>query len=350
MQQLSAPNSRASQPLVTIAIPTRNRSALVRSSVLRALKQTYANIEVLVSDNASTDDTVTVLGAISDPRLRVVTNPENIGSTPNINKCVREARGDYIVIVPDDDRVAETFVEKCVELINREPAIQAVVGAYDVFFADENRRRPPILSERLSTGIFDGSEILKEFLSGRLATITLSTLTRTKLLRDIGGFDATHLTADDILVLTQVLLSGRCALLNESCATLTIHKSTVSTQSGFDYSFLDIQKVMVETSRHAERSIADIAERQEIQKLAAHYVAMKLFDFLALYRRQGASLSDVIGQFRAWAAQSPQCTAFDFLSALRPKTLALVLLPPSVTKVLLSLRHTLYGRGLIPTS
>ncbi|XIA62295.1 glycosyltransferase family 2 protein [Bradyrhizobium sp. TZ2] len=57
---------------MTIAIPTFNRAALLKDCVQSALSQTYTNIEVLVSDNASTDDTTKVLREFSDNRLRIL--------------------------------------------------------------------------------------------------------------------------------------------------------------------------------------------------------------------------------------------------------------------------------------
>ena len=153
------PNHGARDPLVTIAIPTRNRASVVGEAAKRALAQSYTNIEVLVSDNASTDDTLATLRSIADTRLRILTSEEDIGSGANHEKCIREAKGDFLLIVPDDDWISGTFIEKCMDLYNEDSGIQAVVAAYGVFFADEDRHRPAILSRRLSTGIWDGSEI-----------------------------------------------------------------------------------------------------------------------------------------------------------------------------------------------
>ena len=55
-------------PLITICIPTRNRATLVGDAVKRVLAQSYSNIEVLVSDNASTDDTLATLRSITDSK------------------------------------------------------------------------------------------------------------------------------------------------------------------------------------------------------------------------------------------------------------------------------------------
>src|SRR4051812_35940589 len=83
-------------PVVTIAIPTFNRAALLRGCVAAALAQSYQRFEVLVSDNASVDETAKILTEFDDQRLRVVKQERNIGLVPNWNACLAEARGDYI--------------------------------------------------------------------------------------------------------------------------------------------------------------------------------------------------------------------------------------------------------------
>ena len=80
-------------PMVTIAIPTFNRATWLRDCVRVALTQSYRRFEVLVSDNASSDETAMVLDQFSDERLRVVRQPRNIGATANWNACLAEARG-----------------------------------------------------------------------------------------------------------------------------------------------------------------------------------------------------------------------------------------------------------------
>ena len=98
-----------SYPLVTIAIPTFNRASLLRECVRSALSQTYRHFEVLVSDNASTDETKEILGQFSDGRLRVIGQETNIGLLPNWNACLAEARGDYVIFLPVDQPYEDVF-------------------------------------------------------------------------------------------------------------------------------------------------------------------------------------------------------------------------------------------------
>src|SRR5262245_36164047 len=116
------------EPLVTIAIPTFNRASLLEGCVTAALGQSYRRFEVLVSDNASTDETEEVLSRFGDQKIRVIRQKTNLGLIPNWNACLAEAKGDYIVFVPDDDRIAPRALERFAAIVKRESRIPIVIG------------------------------------------------------------------------------------------------------------------------------------------------------------------------------------------------------------------------------
>jgi glycosyltransferase involved in cell wall biosynthesis len=88
---------------VSIVIPTRNRSALLQTTLRSALGQKGVNIEVIVVDEASDDDTPSVLAGISDRRLRVIRNDRPLGLPGARNRGGGEARGEWLVFLDDDD-------------------------------------------------------------------------------------------------------------------------------------------------------------------------------------------------------------------------------------------------------
>jgi hypothetical protein len=99
---------------VTIGIPTRNRQDYLMLAVRSALAQTYSDIEILVSDNASTDRTLSSLRAIDDPRLVVLTQPVDIGMAGNFNACLNSASGEFFLMLSDDDLLEPTAVARLV--------------------------------------------------------------------------------------------------------------------------------------------------------------------------------------------------------------------------------------------
>ena len=322
------------EPLVTIAIPTRNRASIMIGCVASALAQSYRNIEVLVSDNASEDDTLAILGSICDHRLRVLTQPKNIGLAGNWNKCLREAAGEYFVIISDDDKLAHHFVEKCLDLVRQEPGIPIVVSAYEVFMSDEDRTVPAVLSKKLDTGIWDGPEVLKEYLRGKLSALTLSSIMRTDLLRRNGGFCSNHEHSCDLLAWAPLLLEGRVGLVNECCASYRISNSSFTATLSVDYCFRDVCAVTEKISAAAARAIADEVVRRDVQGHTKRYVAFKAIENLVISRRNGATLIDVIRQLWGWREKLSDCTLADFLGSARPRSIARILLPTPAIRLL----------------
>ena len=98
--------------LVTIAIPTYNRANLyLRDVISAALDQTWENIEVLVGDNASTDNTDKVVSEFKDPRLRYIQHKNNIGANGNFNALLNAAKGKWFFLFHDDDMIDGDFIE-----------------------------------------------------------------------------------------------------------------------------------------------------------------------------------------------------------------------------------------------
>ena len=83
---------------VSIGIPTINRSSLALRAIRSALSQTYSDVEVIVSDDASTDDTVARVQEIRDPRLVLVQQKERLGLVGNFDFCLRQATGEFFLL------------------------------------------------------------------------------------------------------------------------------------------------------------------------------------------------------------------------------------------------------------
>ena len=124
---------------VTILIPTYNRSRYLAEAVESALAQTYRNLEVVVSDNASTDDTASVVGRYTrDPRFRYYRNAENLGMVGNWQKALREyCSGEWFIILSDDDYFTDpTYIDKAVDLILSHPEMVLVYA--NAYLKDES--------------------------------------------------------------------------------------------------------------------------------------------------------------------------------------------------------------------
>lgn len=91
-------------PLISVIIPTRNRSALLPRAIESVLGQTYENIELIIVDDASHDATPEVVDryAARDPRVSFLRNPDNLGKSGALNAGIKKSRGDFLLFLDDD--------------------------------------------------------------------------------------------------------------------------------------------------------------------------------------------------------------------------------------------------------
>ncbi|OLP18624.1 hypothetical protein BST81_10085 [Leptolyngbya sp. 'hensonii'] len=114
-----------SQPLVSIGIPVYNREKLVRQAIESALAQTYSNLEIIVVDNCSTDNTHGVIQEYSrmDHRVRCYRNEQNLGPVPNWYRCLELSQGEYFKILFSDDWLEPTAIATLTEPFHHHPQI-----------------------------------------------------------------------------------------------------------------------------------------------------------------------------------------------------------------------------------
>lgn len=108
-------------PLVSIIIPLFNREKTIQRAVDSVLNQTYTNIEVIVVDDGSTDDSVKMLHKyVDDNRVKVFCQPQNKGANAARNRGIREARGEYIAFHDSDDAWLPDKLEKQIRCMERD--------------------------------------------------------------------------------------------------------------------------------------------------------------------------------------------------------------------------------------
>jgi glycosyltransferase involved in cell wall biosynthesis len=105
------------QPLVSVAMPVYNAEKYLRYSIESILNQTYANFELIMVNDASTDSSGEIILSYSDPRIRYFENAENLGIVKTRNKCIEQARGKYIAVLDNDDIALPMRLEKQVEFL-----------------------------------------------------------------------------------------------------------------------------------------------------------------------------------------------------------------------------------------
>jgi glycosyltransferase involved in cell wall biosynthesis len=117
-------------PLVSIGLPVYNGGRYLTEALDGLLGQTFGDFELIVCDNASTDDTEAIAreAAARDRRVRYVRHPENIGALPNANLAFALGRGRYYALAAHDDRHAPDFLETLVGALEARPEAVLAYG------------------------------------------------------------------------------------------------------------------------------------------------------------------------------------------------------------------------------
>ncbi len=122
-------------PLVTVGIPTRNGARTLRYAIRSACAQDYPNLEIVVSDNASDDETAEIAAGFTsqDQRVRVIRQRTPLTMLQNHRAVWKEGRGKYFVWLADDDLLGERFVSSCVPPMEASPDAVLAFGQVIAF-------------------------------------------------------------------------------------------------------------------------------------------------------------------------------------------------------------------------
>jgi glycosyltransferase involved in cell wall biosynthesis len=116
-------SSITAEPLVSICIPTYQGRPWIRETIASAIAQDYPSIEIVVSDDLSTDGTAEAAEAIADERVRVVRSDRRLGMAANWSRSVQLARGQYIKFLMQDDWLDPTCVSRMAAVLTRNPSV-----------------------------------------------------------------------------------------------------------------------------------------------------------------------------------------------------------------------------------
>jgi glycosyltransferase involved in cell wall biosynthesis len=113
---------------ISIIIPTYNRRDQLEKCLKSILISDDNDIEVIISDNASTDNTIEFLNKIQDKRVLVLQNEKNIGADRNLKKLVLSAHGEYVFIITDDSFLSETSITDLKKIITEHPGVGVIIS------------------------------------------------------------------------------------------------------------------------------------------------------------------------------------------------------------------------------
>jgi len=114
-------NTEPKEALVSVIVTTYDRQSYLKEALQSAVRQTYRNIEIIVSDNCSPENPQALVESFQDSRIQFCRNETNIGSFANAINTFKKARGKYVTLLNDDDLWEEDFLEKLMPPLEANP-------------------------------------------------------------------------------------------------------------------------------------------------------------------------------------------------------------------------------------
>ena len=250
-----------STPKVSVCIPTHDRAHRIRGAIDSVLMQDFKDFELIISDDASMDDTQRVVAAYSDSRILYSRNSINLGLVGNFNRCLEFARGEYFMILGSDDRFAQGILRKEVEILDSYPSMAFVHTAAfpgESGIETRNRNRWP--------RIVPGFLFFEGFFLGKGTYLLSSLMARRDLVLKAGGFDKGLPANTDGAVWLRMALDGEVGYLDECLAgggfrgDETISAEFIRTGKVFDEQ-LKLLRMSFSWSRTSELGLTSLYSR-----------------------------------------------------------------------------------------
>ena len=207
-------NLEMGRPGLSVLMPNYNHSGYIGEALSAILKQSYKPFEIIIIDDASTDNSIGIIQEFAEhnPSVRLIVNEKNTGVVDNLNRLLEIARGDYVYFAAADDKILPHFFERSMDLLQRYPSA-GLCSSLSLIIDEEGRNRglhPSLIISNHETFI------TPEKVSNILNTAGLwvmgnAAILKRKALLDSGGFiSELHSFSDGFIYQVIALKYGAC--------------------------------------------------------------------------------------------------------------------------------------------
>lgn len=218
-------------PTVTVGIPTFNRAGLLREAIESVLGQTYRNFRLIVSDNASTDETSEIVASFADTRLDYFRADENVGMIENFNRLIALAETEFLMLLPDDDWLYPEYLSLALDVLQRSQRIGLVHAAVDEVDIDSRVRRHATSSVKSSHPwvVERGHAILERSMTSTVICQSSATY-RTAAIREAGGLTTSEEPFADIPLHMRIAQNWDIGYLHRPLVAFRVHDQSETTR------------------------------------------------------------------------------------------------------------------------
>lgn len=214
-------------PLVTCIVIVYNSSKYVFETLESIKEQTYRNIELIVSDDCSVDDTVAICKKWMDEnkdrfvRTELITVEKNTGIPSNCNRALIASKGEFLKFIAGDDVILPEFIEKCLSVFKNDNKIAVTYTNSKII--DENSN----FVQDLSSKKYKSGYIFKEMFFVEFWPAAPSFMYKRESVIEIGGFDES-IGVEDYLLILKLAQKYKIQHVNDYLTKYRQHKSNIS--------------------------------------------------------------------------------------------------------------------------
>ncbi len=258
-----------------------NSSTFLEETMQSVLSQTYKDFEFLIVNDASTDNSQDILSKVHDPRIRIITNPNNMGLARSLNIGIRASQGIYIARIDGDDIMAPTRLEKQVRFLDEHHDI-CLVGSSSMFMDMVSGITRPY---RLPT---DHVTIFYHFLTGRNALGHPFVMYRKEAVVEAGLYNEALTCASDYELWLKMVRKGfkfrnlpePLTMYRTHNQQMTYHSNTIQIQNHYNAFFSFTTSVLTPPAKKSETDaylnlLIQKMTRPTLEKLKPAYVIFK---------------------------------------------------------------------------
>jgi glycosyltransferase involved in cell wall biosynthesis len=218
------------QPKVSICIPNYNYGQYLSQAIESALSQTYENLEIIITDNASTDNSMQVLEQYrSNPKVKIFRNAETVSIAENHNMAFSHATGDYICLLSSDDLLLPKFVERTLKVYEKYDGDQYNIGLVmaEKDLIDADGKKTHFVPFYPGSFVCKGEKQARVCMMGNPGQPSLWLFKRAAF-EKVGGFKSIYGTAHDWGFIFDVCFIFDFAYLNEKLCLYRKHENISS--------------------------------------------------------------------------------------------------------------------------
>lgn len=222
------------KPLITVIIPTYRRPQLLKRAIKSVLNQTFSDFQICVYDNASGDETRSIVEELirEDKRIKYYEHHENIGPLQNFNYGLKHVDTQFFSLLSDDDIVLPNFFETTLEGFKKWPDAMLSSGSTIVINTDKNK----VIGDSLYLWEREGYYTPDEFIHKKYNHITWTgILFRKDIIDNIGVLDKEVGMASDMDWEIRILTHYPFVIKKEPCAIFVYHKGSFSGAENINY-------------------------------------------------------------------------------------------------------------------